>query len=201
VTLVGFSLGANVVLKLAGEAAALPVLGMDRVAALAPPVDLERCAGLLALPRNRVYELYFLRGLMRQVRQRQRLFPEEAAVRFPRRMTMRLFDDLYTAPRCGFDDALHYYRTAGCLPVLGRINVPTFILTARDDPFIAAEPLENFLAPSHMRIAIAGRGGHLGFLGWSGAGGVRWAEQRIVDWVLRPEPPPGTNKLDTGRKV
>jgi uncharacterized protein len=184
VTLIGFSLGGNIVLKLAGEATERSVDGLERVAALAPPADFERCAALLALPRNRLYEQYFVRGLLQQVGQRQRFFPEEAAIRFPRRMTMRRFDDLYTSPRCGFDDATHYYRTAACLPLLEKITVPTFILTARDDPFIAADPLECLATPPNMEVLILDRGGHLGFLGRSGAGGFRWAEQRIAEWVI-----------------
>jgi uncharacterized protein len=184
VTLIGFSLGGNIVLKLAGEAAERAVDGLERVAALAPPADFERCAALLAEPRNRFYEQYFVRGLLEQVSQRKRFFPEEAAIRFPRRLTMRQFDDLYTSPRCGFDDAAHYYRTAACLPLLQHIVVPTFILTARDDPFIAAEPLERLATPPNMEVLIRDRGGHLGFLGRSGAGGFRWAEQRIAEWVI-----------------
>jgi predicted alpha/beta-fold hydrolase len=184
VTLIGFSLGGNIVLKLAGEAAERSVDGLERVAALAPPADFERCAALLAAPRNRFYEQYFVRGLLEQVGQRRRFFPEDAAIRFPRRLTMRQFDDLYTSPRCGFDDATHYYRSAACLPLLEKIAVPTFILTARDDPFIAAEPLERLATPPNMEVLILDRGGHLGFLGRGGAGGFRWAEQRIAEWVI-----------------
>ena len=183
--LIGFSLGGNIVLKLAGEAAADPLPNLERVAAISPPVDLTRCAALLALPRNRFYEHYYVRDLLRQVRQRQAIFPEEATIRFPRRMTMRLFDDLYTAPRCGFNDALHYYHCAGAFPLLPRIEVPALILTARDDPFVAVEPIEDLAAPPHLEIIILNRGGHLGFLGRHQGGGIRWAEQRVVEWVLR----------------
>jgi predicted alpha/beta-fold hydrolase len=129
-----------------------------------------------------------MRSLVGQVRQRQRLFPDERSIRFPRRMTMRLFDDLYTAPRWGFRDALDYYRRAASLPYLSHIRVPSLLLTARDDPFIAVASFEELQPPSHVRVAIAARGGHLGFLGRDGAGGVRWAEKRIVEWVLHPDP-------------
>lgn len=184
VVLIGFSLGGNVVLKLAGEADAHPVPNLERVAAVSPPIDLELCAALLALPRNRLYELHFLRGLMSQVRQRRRYFPDLPEVRFPRRMTLRIFDDLHTAPEGGFADALDYYRRASSLPLLPRIGVPTFILTAQDDPFIAIEPFEGLVVPEHIQVQIAPRGGHIGFLGWDGAGGIRWAERRVLDWVL-----------------
>jgi predicted alpha/beta-fold hydrolase len=66
-----------------------------------------------------------------------------------------------------------------------RITVPTFILTARDDPFVAIEPFETLTAPAHIHVAILARGGHMGFLGWDGARAVRWAEQRLTEWVLK----------------
>jgi predicted alpha/beta-fold hydrolase len=184
--LLGLSLGGNLSLKLAGELPERPVPGLRRVAALGPPVDLERCSRLLARPGNRLYVNTFVRLLVAEARQRQKLYPDLPPLRLPRRLNLRLFDDLYTAPRCGFADALDYYGRASSLPLLGRIPVPTWILTARDDPFIAVEPFEALRVPAHVEVHIAPHGGHLGFVGWDGAGGVRWAERRVVDWLLRP---------------
>jgi hypothetical protein len=184
VTLVGFSLGGNIVLKLTGESADRPIENLQVVAALAPPIDFERCAALLATPRNHLYEQFFVRALLRQVYERRRHFPDHATSPFPRRLTLRRFDDLYTAPRCGFNDAGHYYRCAASLPLLPHIRVPTFILTARDDPFIAVEPFVTVTVPTNVHIQIADNGGHLGFLGWNGSRGIRWAEQRIAEWVI-----------------
>jgi predicted alpha/beta-fold hydrolase len=183
--LLGFSLGGNIVLKLAGEAASRPVAGLECVAALAPPVDMVRCAALLALPHNRLYDRHFAHTLVTQVQRHQRYFPDLPVARFPRRLTLRLFDEIYSAPRGGFADALEYYRRASSLPLLSRIAVPTFILAAMDDPFIAVQPFETLTAPPHVQVHIARRGGHLGFLGWDGSGGFRWAEQRLVDWLTR----------------
>ena len=72
----------------------------------------------MALPRNRIYDQYFVRTGREEAQQRQRLFPDLPPLRFPRRMTIRLFDDLYTAPRGGFADALDYYRRASSLPLI-----------------------------------------------------------------------------------
>ncbi|HZY89650.1 MAG TPA: alpha/beta fold hydrolase [Gemmataceae bacterium] len=184
--LVGISLGGNIALKLAGEAADDPVPGLARVAALGPPIDLGRCAALIAEPRNRLYETFFLRDLIAHARQRQRYFPDLPPLRFPRRLNMRLFDDLYTAPRCGFADALDYYRRGSALPLIPRIHLPALVLTARDDPFIAVEPFESLKAPPNVAVRVLPHGGHLGFLGWDGAGGVRWAERRIAEWLVQP---------------
>jgi predicted alpha/beta-fold hydrolase len=183
ITVVGFSLGGNLVLKMAGEAAERPIAGLRRVAALAPPIDFVRCASLIAQPRNRLYNSYFVRELIRHAQHRQRFFPDLRPLRFPRSLTIRQFDEIYTAPRCGFADALDYYRRASSFPLVERIQVPTFILTARDDPFIAVEPFDELRLPTHIGLRIVPQGGHLGFLGWDGAGGFRWAERRIAEWI------------------
>jgi predicted alpha/beta-fold hydrolase len=182
---VGLSLGGALALRMAGEAADRPVANLVSIAASSPPLDLTRCAAMLALPKNRIYEGNFVRDLTLAARLRQRHFPDLPPLRFPRRMTMRLFDELYTAPRGGFTDALDYYRQASCFRLVERIQVPTLILTARDDPFIAVEPFEELKAPPHILVRVVPHGGHIGFLGWDGVGGYRWAERRIVEWTLQ----------------
>jgi uncharacterized protein len=190
--LVGLSLGGNIALKLAGEAASARVPGLAAVAALAPPIDLEACAEAIAQPCNRLYETYYVRALIRQVSRHRRFSRNERPVRFPRGTTLRQFDDLYTAPRGGFADALDYYRRASALPLLGRIALPSYILAARDDPFIPVVIFERLSRPAPMEIQLAPHGGHLGFLGWDGNGGIRWAERRLVEWIVshaKPAPP------------
>jgi predicted alpha/beta-fold hydrolase len=115
----------------------------------------------------------------------RRIFPELPMPRFPRRLTLRLFDELYTAPFGGFADAADLYRRTSSLPLIPRIGVPALLLTARDDPFIAVEPFEQMRAPAHVEVRVVERGGHLGFLGPDGAGGFRWAERTAADWVAR----------------
>jgi predicted alpha/beta-fold hydrolase len=182
---IGLSLGGNLALKMAGEAADRPVPGLDRVVAMSPPIHFARCAALLARPRNRFYERYYLRHLLAQVRQRQRLVPNGQPVRFPRRMTMRLFDELFTAPTWGFDDALDYYRRASALPLIARISVASLILTARDDPFIDVTPFQELPPSPFVELRILNRGGHVGFIGRDGHGGLRWADRHVTEWVSR----------------
>ena len=185
--LLGISLGGALVLRMAGESAERPLPGLTRLAAASPPIDLRRCSALLTLPKNRIYEDNFLRDLIVTARQRQRLFPDQPPLRFPHRMTLRRFDDLYTAPRGGFADAHDYYQRASCAALIPNIQLPTLILTARDDPFIAVEPFEELNVPANIRVRIVKHGGHIGFLGWDGFGGIRWAERRMVDWLLQTE--------------
>ncbi len=189
--LVGFSLGGNVSLKLTGEAADDPVPNLVGTVAVGPPIDLKKCLQLLMLPRNRFYELHFLRHLIALVHRRERLFPDLTKTRFPRGINIQQFDELYTAPRSGFDGALDYYARASSLPFIPRIQVPTLIVTARDDPFISAEPFETLTDLANVEVRILARGGHLGFLGWDGGGGIYWGERRVVEWIgqrLKAEP-------------
>lgn len=180
--LLGFSLGGNIVLRLAADAAAQPVAGLIAVGAVAPPIDLLRCSDLIR--RQPFYDRFYVRQLIAQVRQHGRHFPDIPSVVFPARATLRDFDEVYTAPRWGFAGALDYYTRASSFPLIPDIRLPCLILTARDDPFVALAPFQEATPGPGVTIDITPHGGHLGFLGGDGAGGVRWAETRVVAWTL-----------------
>ena len=180
--LAGYSLGGGIALKLAGEAAKKPVPNLRGVATLAPPIHLERCAAMLA--QNSFYDRFFVRELVGQVAQIHRFNPELPRPRFPKKLSLRMFDELYTAPRGGFRDATDYYRQAAAMEVVHNIRVPTFVLTAADDPFVDATPFRELPSRPNLEVHIADRGGHLGFLGWDGFGGIRWGERQLADWLV-----------------
>ena len=182
--LAGVSLGGNVALKLAGEAADRPAPNLERVAAVAPPVDLEACMALLTHPKNRLYERHFVGELLAQARRRARLFPDPPLPAFPRRPSLRLFDELYTAPRAGFRDAADYYRRSSAAQFVPHIRVPALVLAARDDPFVAVGPIERLACPADVEVRITEHGGHVGFLGRDGAGGHCWGEWQVVEWLV-----------------
>lgn len=184
--LVGISLGGNVVLKLAGEAAFDPVPRLERVATVAPPVDLTRCCELIEQPKNRIYDRFFAGLFMKQVARQRRYHPEIPRLRVPRPISLRGFDEAYTAPTWGFDGAYDYFRKAAAAPWLKHIQIPTFILVARDDPFICADSFGEYPRSQVIDLEIAEAGGHLGFLGRDGAGGIRWAERRVAEWLVGP---------------
>lgn len=183
IAVLGFSLGGNIVLKFAAESALRPLPSLCAIAAIAPPIDLILCSELIA--RYRFYDSFYVHHLTTQVARHQLYFPDLPAVVFPRRMTLRKFDELYTAPRWGYADAFDYYRQASAFPFIPAIRLPTFILTARDDPFVAVAPFEALPRAPMLEVHISAHGGHLGFLGADGAGGIRWAETRLVQWLLK----------------
>jgi hypothetical protein len=186
VTLVGFSLGGNIVLKMAGEDADRPSGRLDSLISVSAPIDLVACSRLIEQPQNRLYDRYFVRRLLTDVYERQRFFPDLPPLDLPPRLTLRTFDDLYTAPRSGFRDAIDYYTRASSAPLIERIVVPTLLLTARDDPFIATAPFEHLPHRSNIERFLTDHGGHLGFLGFTARSlNFRWMDECIVDWILR----------------
>lgn len=182
----GVSMGGNIVLKLLAEAATEPVPGLQRALAIGPPIDLSLCAALLKRKGNLLYNRWFTRLLLRQERARQRAFPDLPRLPFRGGMTLREFDDLYTAPRNQFADAEDYYRRASSFPLLDRIQLPSAIVTARDDPFIAVEPFEEARLPACVELHITAHGGHLGFLGDRESRATRAIENWCVRWLLEP---------------
>lgn len=181
--LFGMSLGGSIVLKLAGEAADEPVPGLAMVAAVSAPLDLVLCSKLI--DRMPWYNRYYVHHMTRQIRKNQRHFPDMPRIVFPRGLTLRGLDEMHTAPQGGFESAVDYYQKASSLPLIPRIGVPTLLMTARDDPFIAAEDYDHLPPNPRLDICIADRGGHLGFLGWDGNGGIRWSERQVANWLCR----------------
>ncbi len=184
VALVGYSMGGNLVLKLAGEWGARPPL--VAVATVCPAIDLAAGADALHEPANRFYEWHFLRGLMRRFHHKARLFPGMYQVRGtgPVR-SIREFDQKIVARYCGFRDADDYYYRAASARVIDRIAVPTLILCAQDDPFIRLFPetRARLLANPHIDFVETAHGGHCAFLGRSSADGIHWAEATVVRYL------------------
>ena len=186
-TLIGFSLGANITLKLLGELGHNRCGNLDSAVAVCPPVDLAACSEKISQPKSRVYDRYFVRLLLRQLEHRRKMLPELISAPFTRRpRTLWEFDDSFTAAVWGFRSADPYSSSASSAAWIAPIRVPTLVLASRDDPMIPADCLENAAAPESVQIHMTDGGGHLGFLGRSGVDpDRRWMEWRVVDWVMR----------------
>ena len=186
VTLVGFSLGGNIALKLAGELADKGPTYLQQVIAVCAPIDLEHCAELISHPKNHTFRRHFMRKLKNTVKHRHRLFPDlpkPPKIRFFD-MHLHQFDDIYTAPHAGFKNAKDYYQQASALRVLEHIQVPCRMLFALDDPFIDSSRVHQKTLPQHIEVYFSRHGGHMGFLGSPRKpGGFRWMDHVILNWI------------------
>ncbi len=189
--LVGYSLGGNVVLKLAGELCENAASLMAGLCAISTPIDLEACGRRIGERQNRIYERRFVRRLRHKLAA-ARLF-SEAELR--RGATLWEFDDRFTAPLWGFRSAEHYYRTQSANQYLERIRVPALLIQAQDDPIIpfSSFPTHLFTGNPHLRLLAPKHGGHLGFL--SRRGPRFWTDTVVLEWVRRGEQLPRYTRL------
>ena len=186
VALVGYSMGGNLVLKLAGEWGSQPPL--CAVATVCPAIDLAAGSAALHEPSNRVYEWRFLRGLMRRYRRKAALYPHVYGndVVGPIRSLWQ-FDDEIVAPHCGFRDANDYYYRAASARVVDKIAVPTLILRAIDDPFVRMLPetRAKLLANPHVLLVETPHGGHCAYLSRDRGEDIHWAEASVIRYLLQ----------------
>jgi len=183
---IGFSMGGNLVLKLAGEWGSGGPGEFRGVAAVCPAVNLAASADALHEPANRIYECYFLLQLFRRYRRKARLFPESFDASLLRGVkTLREFDERITAPYCGFSGADDYYARAAATNVIDRITRPALVIHAANDPFIRLLPeaREKMAFNPNITYVEAEDGGHCAFFGeregdmsYDG----RWAEREVV---------------------
>ena len=152
IALAGFSLGANLALKLAAEAADQPVAGLDCVLAANPPIDLSACAAAMSRPENRLYDWNFVRWLRAEVMRLHRRFPDLGVPDLRQVRSVYEFDDRYTAPRNGFASARDYYARSSALPLIPRIRLPGLVIHSADDPFIPAAPFHDARFPANLSL-------------------------------------------------
>jgi predicted alpha/beta-fold hydrolase len=186
-SVVGYSLGGNIAVKLAGELPVTPDLAVHAVVAICPTIDLDRCVRAIEGRRNIPYHFNFVRNLKARMRRKAVSWPAAFDLSQLRRIwTIRRFDDVYTAPYHGFGDAQNYYYRASALRVADRIRIPTLILAAGDDPFVPAAQFADTAVRGnpHIQVQVTTHGGHCGFLAAPEpkADGY-WAEQTAVDFL------------------
>lgn len=182
---VGFSMGANITLKMAGEYGDRPPQRLAGVMGVSPPICLQSCMyGMRQNFWNRFYDRNFVRWLQRYHRTRKPLFPDEQIpAAFPPGLLE--YDAVITAPQSGFADAADYYARASAGPLLKHISVPALIVAAEDDPIIPIANFEASLCSPTTQLEITSGGGHLGFIGTTSKDpDRRWIDWRVVDWVL-----------------
>ena len=181
----GFSMGGNLVLKMAGESGESAPPEVRAFVAVAPALDLAACADALDQPQNFIYEGHFVRGLKRRMRLKARLFPGKFpldglnAVR-----SVREFDEAMTARFCGFKNADDYYTRSSARRVIAGIHRPTLILTAQDDPFVPFAPFQDpaIQANQNIMLVTPRHGGHCAFISQEDGEERFWVEARIIEF-------------------
>lgn len=189
IVLVGFSLGASIVLKLLATSPDRLPLQLSAAVAVAPPINLETCSRRIGEGLNRAYDRTFVKSLMQVLRQRVSTLPDTASPSLhPPPRSLYEFDARFTAPLGGFADVKDYYRRCSAHSDLPNINLPTCILTSADDPLVPVQSFHEASYSATTRLFITKAGGHLGYLGRRVSAAQsdddwHWMDWRVIQWV------------------
>ncbi|PLX94786.1 MAG: alpha/beta hydrolase [Desulfuromonas sp.] len=183
--LIGFSMGGNLGLLYLGKMAQTVPAPVKGSVSFSVPCDLTDASVALARKENRIYMKRFLLLLHQKIKQKQALFPQQIDDHdYHTLKSFKDFDGRYTAPIHGFASAEDYWQKCSCRPWLNRIKVPSLIVNALDDPFLAGGcyPMEECAGNPHTRLEITRHGGHVGFMAANGEQNY-WSEERAVAFI------------------
>jgi uncharacterized protein len=184
-TVVGFSLGGNITVKLLGELAGDSCGGLDSGVAICPPLDLLQSSDILQRFPNCLYDRHFTKQLKRSVSELQQLRTDLPQIELPARVrNIRQFDDHYTAPASGFENALDYYAQTSGRHFISHVQHPLLVIAALDDPLIPGQVYDEITPAAAVDLYLTKHGGHMGYYARHGIDpDRRWMDWRIVDWV------------------
>lgn len=153
--LVGFSLGANISLKLMGELGHLASKYVQKCIAVCSPLDLAETVRRICKKRYYFYHQYYLKRVCEQAKPWLK----------HRVSTLYEFDNTITAPLWGYNNADEYYNAASSIHFLPKIMHETEMIFAKDDPFVDVAILNDLKLSDKVQVLLSKHGGHMGFLG------------------------------------
>ncbi len=156
----GFSLSANVILNLLGGQSGSDK--PDQAIVVNPPVDLVKTSAEFRRGLNNIYDQHFVKLIKSELKTRKKDGSDVPP--FPMVCRLSDIDDIFTAPNAGFKSKEEYYDKCSSKHVVHKIDVPTLILMAENDPFIPIDSFHNLKYPKSVRVHIEKTGGHMGYL-------------------------------------
>ncbi|MEM1137493.1 MAG: alpha/beta fold hydrolase [Bacteroidota bacterium] len=181
VTLVGFSLGANILLKYLGEQGVGINDYVKASIAVSAPCDLDKAEQGL----HSVYAHWFLKSLIPKIKEKMKVHPNNILGSYiPKIKSIREFDDFYTAPVHGYNGVDDYYAQCSSIHFISKIKIPTLLLSAEDDPFLAPEciPYNAAERSEYFFLMSPKKGGHVAFVQF-GQQGEYWAEKEAIKFA------------------
>lgn len=187
--LVGYSLGGNLLLKYLGDCGKYYSPEIVSAVAVSAPCHLESSSKKLSLLQNRIYLSQFLNQLKKKVIAKNKLMelPGISLQNVIRAKNFNDFDNAFTAPIHGFENAKHYYTSCSSIFNLNHISMPTLIVNALDDSFLSKEcyPYNHAKSNNFIQLETPKKGGHVGFVNTLPLSNPQWLEKRIVQFILQ----------------
>jgi uncharacterized protein len=181
ISLVGFSLGGNLTLKLLGEKGSSNTK-LKSAVALSVPMDLHGSCLQISKQSNWIYQQRFLKSLKAKIAQKSKLQSGLDLSKLKHTNTLMDFDDHFTAPLHGFGNAIDYYQKCSSIHFIKDIKVSTLIINAKNDPFLSKECYPNLSTHPHVRFEMPVHGGHVGFSQFD-QNGLYWSELMALEFI------------------
>ncbi|MFM7859239.1 MAG: YheT family hydrolase [Flammeovirgaceae bacterium] len=166
IALVGISMGGSMTLKYFGEHGAQLPYPVKCAAVFSVPCHLGDSARELDKPHQKFYLNRFLKKLSKKIEKKSILFPNIIShTGFKHIQSFREFDNRYTAPLHGFQNADDFYERASSGPYIEKIQRPVLIVNALNDPFLPVTCFPFQVARTHPLVWLETprAGGHVGF--------------------------------------
>jgi predicted alpha/beta-fold hydrolase len=189
IQILGFSLGGHILLKYLGELGSNAPSYLKNAIAVCPAVEPANAVKRFALPKNRLLQRSYTKGIVKLVRVAEKAFPDLKKTEFPKNLSLYLYDQIYVTATWGFDSAEEYYDLCRASRFIPMIRVPCRILYSLDDPFVDHKTLEDLEPPASVQLFYTEHGGHMGFLGFTGNGwNARWMDNLVLKWIADNNP-------------
>ncbi len=182
-SIIGFSLGGNVLLKWLGEQQYQAAT--QSAIAISVPFLLADAAKRMNKGFSKIYQMHLISRLQRKYRDKFRAIPSPLSVNIHKLNTFHDFDHHITAPLHGFKNGKDYYQQCSSRQFIKTIKKPTLILHAEDDPFMYPNSIPRADELSEkVELELSKKGGHVGFvsgkLPWKAQ---YWIDKRIIEWL------------------
>jgi uncharacterized protein len=183
ISLVGFSLGGNLTLKYLGEQSSQLNTKVKRAVTFSVPINLHTSCIEISKPSNWVYNKRFLTNLKEKVYKKAIAFPGINTEPLSGITSLMEFDNRYTAPIHGFNDAIDYYKQCSAIRFIESIERPTLIVNALNDPFLSTDCYPQHLNNHpYLKFEYPKRGGHVGFALFN-QNGLYWSELKALQFI------------------
>ncbi|MEN0058716.1 MAG: alpha/beta fold hydrolase [Bdellovibrio sp.] len=178
---VGYSMSGNMLLCLLGGYGG--TTKPDGAITVNAPINLMGGSLLLKSGLNRLYDARFVMRLRKVVAEKYQKGWIAERYNIPVWSTIWDLDQIYTAPAAGFKDRADYYQSCSSLHYLHKVDRPTYVLTAHDDPFVSAEDYRSASFSKTTQVNIERHGGHLGYLSQQETilGSRRWLDYYLYE--------------------
>ncbi|MEA5260090.1 alpha/beta fold hydrolase [Arcicella aquatica] len=182
IVLVGYSKGANIALKYAGEKGEGISDKIKKVVAISCPTDLQ--GSIVAMGKAGFYAERFKVKLLKFLKNRWELIDSQIFKEFEKYKYLEDFTNNYIAPLHGMKDAEEYYEQCAAMPYVDKIRVPSFILNAKNDPVLSESCAMLDLAKhsDYIFSEYPNYGGHCGFY-LSNSEGLYYGDKRMLEFV------------------